>query len=320
MAFPRSPRPRLQHPCPSRGWVAGPLRGIADSRSLSSIGRSSRELALAPPIRLLIGFPPGGPSRYSRAGRSPSGYHSLWARLLWPRTSPGAGGMAGDAKSFCRNRRTGTRCRSAPYFDPGQYAAVSQGRGTRFPISRRVIADRYLWTTFWPLQNSVPADTLSKPGSRISKVEPGYKFNYGHIGIGSSGQSDFSSSSRKLTGIQMTAVPLPKGPHRPCRKFLPGRLDLYIVPADQCGFKLTMPKQIKVLAVTGEKSRLPVMPHVATLQELGVAARVRLPLWVYVPQRARRRRVMKSSMAWCGRAVATPQYEHLMDTLRRGSR
>lgn len=98
-----------------------------------------------------------------------------------------------------------------------------------------------------------------------TKADP-QKFNYGHIGLGSPANLIFKQLETK-TGIQMTPVPF-KGSAPAIQEVVAGRLDLYIVPPISA-VQPYQEKQIKVFAVTG-KSRLPVLPDVPTLQEIGV--------------------------------------------------
>ena len=133
---------------------------------------------------------------------------------------------------------------------------------------------------------------------------------YGHIGVGSPANLIFKQLEKR-TGMKMTAVPF-KGSAPAMQELIAGRIDLYIVPPISAVQPFDA-KQIKVLATTG-KSRLAVMPQVATLQELGV----NLISFAFVGVCAANgtpAQIIEKLSGLVREAVAAPQYQHLMHTL-----
>jgi tripartite-type tricarboxylate transporter receptor subunit TctC len=256
------------------------------------------------PIRLLIGFPPGGPADIPGRAIAERLSQSLGTSVV-AENKPGAGGMLAT-QELISQPADGYTLSICTYFDPVNTLLYRKARYKVSDIAPVSLIGTYDYVL--AVANSVPADTLSKL-VEISKANPD-KFNYGHIGIGSPANLIFKQLEKR-TGIEMTAVPF-KGSAPAMQEVLAGRLDLYIVPPIGA-VQAYETRQIKVLAVTG-KSRLPVMPQVATLQELGIP----LVLFAFVGVCAATgtpANIIERLNGLVREAVATPQYEHLMDTL-----
>jgi tripartite-type tricarboxylate transporter receptor subunit TctC len=222
-----------------------------------------------------------------------------------PENKPGAAGMLA-AQELISQPADGHTLLICTYFDPVNTLVY---RNPRYKVSD--IAPVSLIGTYdyvLAVANSVPAERLSELID-ISKATPD-RFNYGHIGIGSPANLIFKQIERR-TGMKMTAVPF-KGSAPAMQELIAGRLDLYIVPPISAVQPFDA-KQIKVFATSG-KSRLPVMPQVATLQELGV----NLISFAFVGVCAANgtpAQIIARLNGLVREAVATPQYEHLMETL-----
>jgi tripartite-type tricarboxylate transporter receptor subunit TctC len=256
------------------------------------------------PIRLLIGFPPGGPADIPGRAIAERLSQSLGTSVV-AENKPGAGGMLAT-QDLLAQPADGYTLQICTYFDPVNTLLYRKARYKVSDIAPVSLIGTYDYVL--AVTNSVPADTLSKL-VEITKANPD-KFNYGHIGIGSPANLIFKQLEKR-TGLKMTPVPF-KGSAPAMQEVLAGRLDLYIVPP----ISAVQPydaRQIKVLAVTG-KSRLPVMPQVPTLQELGVT----LVSFAFVGVCAATgtpAKIIEQLNGLVREAVATPEYKHLMDTL-----
>jgi tripartite-type tricarboxylate transporter receptor subunit TctC len=256
------------------------------------------------PIRLLIGFSPGGPADIPGRAIADRLSQSLGVPVV-PENKPGAGGMLA-MQELISQPADGHTLLLCTYFDPVNTLIY---RNARYKVSD--IAPVSLIGTYdyvLAVANSVPVENLSELID-ITKASPD-KFNYGHIGVGSPANLIFKQLERR-TGMKMTAVPF-KGSAPAIQELIARRIDLYIVPP----ISSVQPydaKQIKVLATTG-KSRLAVMPQIQTLQELGVD----LISFAFVGVCAAKGTptpIIEKLNGLVREAVATPQYERLMHTL-----
>jgi tripartite-type tricarboxylate transporter receptor subunit TctC len=96
--------------------------------------------------------------------------------------------------------------------------------------------------------------------------KPGASILYGTAGAGSSGHL-FMELLRLTVGYPVTHVPF-RGTPEAMTEMIAGRLDMYPTPAANA-VPLTSEGKISALAVSSPK-RLPTMPEVATLRELGL--------------------------------------------------
>jgi tripartite-type tricarboxylate transporter receptor subunit TctC len=256
------------------------------------------------PIRLLIGFPAGGPADIPGRAIAERLSQSLGTSVV-TENKPGAGGMLAT-QDLLSQPADGYTLQICTYFDPVNTLLYRKARYKVSDIAPVSLIGTYDYVL--AVANGVPADTLSQL-VEVTKASPD-KFNYGHIGIGSPANLIFKQLE-KHTGLKMTPVPF-KGSAPAMQEVLAGRLDLYIVPP----ISAVQPydaKQIKVLAVTG-KSRLPVMPQVPTLKELGVT----LVSFAFVGVCAATgtpAKIIDQLNGLVREAVTTPEYKHLMDTL-----
>jgi tripartite-type tricarboxylate transporter receptor subunit TctC len=256
------------------------------------------------PIRLLIGFPPGGPADIPGRAIAERLSQSLGVPVV-PENKPGAGGMLAT-QELLSQPADGHTLLICTYFDPVNTLVY---RNARYKVSD--IAPISLIGTYdyvLAVANSVPADKLSELID-ITKASPN-KFNYGHIGIGSPANLIFKQLE-KQTGMKMTPVPF-RGSAPAIQELIAGRIDVYIVPPISAVQPFDA-KQIKVLATTG-KSRLAVMPQAATLQELGVNL-ISFAFLGVCAAKGTPAQIIEKLSGLVREAVAAPKYEHLMDTL-----
>lgn len=256
------------------------------------------------PIRLLIGFPPGGPADIPGRAIAERLSQSLGVPVV-PENKPGASGMLA-VQELLSQPADGHTLLICTYFDPVNTLVYRNARYRVSDIAPVSLIGTYDYVL--AVANSVPAEKLSELVD-ITKASPN-KFNYGHIGTGSPANLIFKQLEKRA-GIKMTAVPF-RGSAPAMQELIAGRIDLYIVPPISAVQPFDA-KQIKVLATTG-KSRLAVMPQVATLQELGVNLTSFAFLGVCAAKGTPAQIIEKLSGS-VREAVAAPKYEHLMATL-----
>lgn len=252
-------------PAPARRWKTSMLAVVAVAAAFmqgltDGIPTARAEQYPERSIRLIVGFPPGGPADIPARAVAGKLAQSLRTSVV-VENKPGAGGLLAT-QDFLAQPRDGYTLLLCTYFDPVNTLLY---RKARYKISD--IAPISLIATYdyaFATSNSVAADTLAQL-IELTKAKP-EKFNYGHIGLASPANLIFKQMER-LTGMKMTAVPF-KGSAPAIQEVVAERLDLYIVPPISAVQQYEA-KQIKVLAVTGEK-RLPAMPAVPTLKEAGV--------------------------------------------------
>jgi tripartite-type tricarboxylate transporter receptor subunit TctC len=256
------------------------------------------------PIRLLIGFPAGGPADIPGRAIAERLTQALGVPVV-PENKPGAGGMLA-MQELISQPADGHTLLICTYLDPVNTLVYRSARYRVSDIAPVSLIGTYDYVL--AVANSVPVEKLSELVD-ITKASPD-KFNYGHIGVGSPANLIFKQLEKR-TGIKMTAVPF-KGSAPAMQELIAGRIDLYIVPPVSAVQPFNA-KQIKVLAATGN-SRLAVMPQVPTLQELGV----NLILFAFVGVCAANgtpAQIIEKLSGVVREAVAAPQYQRLMDTL-----
>jgi len=222
-----------------------------------------------------------------------------------PENKAGAGGMLA-MQELLSQPADGHTLLICTYFDPVNTLVYRNAKYKVSDIATVSLIGTYDYVL--AMANRVPVEQLSELIA-MSKVSPD-RFNYGHIGVASPANLIFKQLEKR-TGIKMTAVPF-KGSAPAMQELIAGRLDLYIVPPISAVQPFDT-KQIKVLATSG-KSRLSVMPQVATLQELGV----NLIWFAFVGVCAANGtpgQIIDRLNGLVREAVATPQYEHLMERL-----
>jgi tripartite-type tricarboxylate transporter receptor subunit TctC len=212
------------------------------------------------PVRLVVGFPAGGPSDIPA--------RLIAERIRVPLGQPvvvenktGAAGMiaANDVLSQPADGHTLLLC---SYIDPLNtllYNKVSYRLDDLAPVS--LVSKAYYAFT---ISNEVPAASLAEFVS-YAKARPG-TLNYGRVGAGSVTEL-LARQFEKLAGISMTGIDF-KGTGPALQEIVAGRVHFIVGP-----LFVTMPlyqgKKVKVLGMTSPE-RLTIAPEVPTLVEQGL--------------------------------------------------
>jgi tripartite-type tricarboxylate transporter receptor subunit TctC len=253
------------------------------------------------PIRLVVGFPAGGPTDGPARIIADKLRNSLGQPVV-VENKPGAGGAIAVADVLAQPR-DGYSLLLCTYIDPINTVllkSVSYKLENLQPISQ--ITKAYYGLA---VPNNLPVNSIAE-FIAYAKTRPG-QLNYGHVGVGSAPEL-IAREFELLTGIKMTGVPF-RGTAPALQEMVAGRLDFLVGP-----LVVTMPlfeaKQIKLLAMTSPE-RLAVAPDVPTLTEqavklvsygwLGVCGGSGLP-----------RDIVELLNRHVRDAVASPEYEALM--------
>jgi len=212
------------------------------------------------PLRLLVGFPPGGPADIPARLVSDQLSRSLGTSVV-VENKPGAGSMIAT-QEFVSQPGDGHTLLLCTSFDATNTLLYSKARYKISDLEPISLISTYDYAI--AVSNTSPAKDFVEL-VKLSKASPD-KFNYGHIGIGSQANLIFKQLEQ-IAGIKMTALPF-KGSAPAVQEVVAGRLDLFIVPPISA-VEPHIAKQLRIMAVTG-KNRLAVVSDVPTLQELGV--------------------------------------------------
>ena len=174
--------------------VAAGLQGMAVAALLGGISTAKAENYPTRAIRLLVGFPAGGPGHPARAVAG-----KLAEALGTPvvvENKPGAGGLLAT-QDLLRQSPDGHTLLLCTYFDPVNTLLYRKARykiSDVAPISLIATYDYVLATA-----NTVPADTVAQL-IELTRANPD-RFNYGHIGIASPANLIFKQLERQ-TGME----------------------------------------------------------------------------------------------------------------------
>lgn len=265
------------------------------------VGPAAAETYPSRPIRLVVGFPAGGPTD----GPARIVAEKLRVSLGQPvvvENKPGAGGMIA-VNDVLAQPRDGYSLLLCTYIDPINTVLLKSATykvEDLQPISQ--ITRAYYAVA---VRKDLPAATLQDVLA-YARARPG-ELTYGHVGAGSAPEL-IAREIESKTGIRMTAVPF-RGTGPALQEMVAGRLDLLVGP-----LVVTTPlyeaRQIRLLGMTSP-ARLAVAPEIPTLTEAG------LPLvsagWLGVCGGSG---VPKTIVDLLGRhvraAVASPEYRDLM--------
>jgi len=211
------------------------------------------------PIRLVVGFGPGGPTDI------PARFIAdrLGAGLGQPvvvENRAGAGGIVA-ARDVLAQPRDGYTLLLCTHFDATN-TAVFRNAGYQLsdlaPIS--LIAKYYYGLA---VPNAIPADDFASFVA-YAKAHPG-EVTYATVGAGSA-QEIMARQLQKLTGVTMTRIPY-RGGSQVVEELLARRVDLYPSPTLAI-MSQYQAKQLKIIATTSPQ-RLQTLPEVPTLREQG---------------------------------------------------
>jgi len=213
------------------------------------------------PIRLLVGFPAGGPTDIP-ARFIADRLSGQLGQKVFVEDKPGAGGMIA-LDDMLAQPKDGYNLQLCTYFDAINtllYKNVSYKLSDIAPIT---LVSKYYY--LMALAKSVPVDTFDQFVA-YAKAHPG-DILYGTVGAGST-QELVAHELEKAAGIKMTKVPF-KGSTEITQEMLGGRVHfqvgptLAIAPYYKTG-------ELKVVATTSPE-RLKSFPEIPTLTERGYA-------------------------------------------------
>jgi len=213
------------------------------------------------PIRLLVGFPAGGPTDIP-ARFIADRLSAQLGQKVFVEDKPGAGGMIA-LDDMLAQPKDGYSLQLCTYFDAINtllYRNVSYKLSDIAPIT---LVSKYYYLL--ALAKSVPVDTFDQ-FVVYAKANPG-AILYGTVGAGST-QELVAHELEKTVGIRMTKVPF-KGSTEITQEMLAGRVhfqvgpSLAIAPYYKTG-------ELKVVATTSPE-RLKSFPEIPTLTERGYA-------------------------------------------------
>ena len=254
------------------------------------------------PVRIVVGFPAGGPSDIPA--------RIIADKIRVPLGQPvivenktGAAGMiaANDVLTQPADGHTLLLC---SYIDPLNtllYKQVSYKLGELAPVS--LVSKAYYAFT---ISNEVPAASLPE-FIAYAKARPGV-MNYGRVGAGSVTEV-LAKQFEKLAGISMTGVTF-KGTGPALQEVVAGRVHFIVGP-----LSVTMPlyqgKRVKILGMTSPE-RLNVAPEVPTLAEQGLQI-VNYGWWGVCTRSGVPQPVVQMLNRHIAAAIASPEYRNAME-------
>jgi tripartite-type tricarboxylate transporter receptor subunit TctC len=250
----RSQTARLRQRC-GLGWLTAAILVAGMAAGAANESYPTR------PIRLIVGFPAGGPTDIP-ARFIADRLSTQLGQKIFVEDKPGAGGMIA-LNDMLAQPKDGYNLQLCTYFDAINtllYKNVSYKLSDIAPIT---LVSKYYYLI--ALAKSVPVDTFDQFVA-YAKAHPG-DILYGTVGAGST-QELVAHELEKSAGIKMTKVPF-KGSTEITQEMLAGRVhfqvgpSLAIAPYYKTG-------ELKVLATTAPE-RLKSFPEIPTLTERGYA-------------------------------------------------
>jgi tripartite-type tricarboxylate transporter receptor subunit TctC len=255
-------------------------------------------------IRIVVGFPAGGPSDVPARLIAERLKTSLGQPVI-VENKPGAAGMiaANDMLSQPRDGYTLLLC---SYIDPINtllYKQVSYKVEDLAPVTL-VQKAYYAFTA----SSALPVESLAD-FVRYAKARPG-ELNYGRVGAGSVTEL-LAKQFEKPAGISMTGVTF-KGTGPAIQEVVAGRIHFIVGP-----LAVTMPlyqgRKVKVLGMTSPE-RLPIAPEVPTLTEQGLPI-VNYGWWGMCARSGVPQPVIEVLNRHIVAAIATPEYRSVIEKL-----
>jgi tripartite-type tricarboxylate transporter receptor subunit TctC len=254
------------------------------------------------PIRMLVGFPAGGPSDVPARIIGQQMQLALGQPVVVENKTGAAGMIAlNDMLAQPRDGHTLLLC---SYIDPTNvhlYKKAAYKVEDLAPVS--MITKAYYAIVVPP---DSPANSM-KDFIALAKAKPG-ALNYGKVGSGSVTEI-IPRQIEKDAGIKMTGVTF-RGTGPALQEVVAGRLDFAVSP-----LSLAMPlyneKKVKVIAMTSPE-RLAVAPNVPTLKEQGVDV-VNYGWWGVCAASGTPRPVLETLNKHVGAAVASEQFKQTME-------
>ena len=212
------------------------------------------------PIRMLVGFPAGGPSDVP-ARLIAAKLQAALGQPVTVENKTGAAGMIAlrDMLAQPRDGHTLLLCSYIDAINPLIYKKVEYKLDEVVPIS---LVQRAYYAI--AVANALPANSLQEFIAH-AKANPS-KLNYGRVGTGSVTET-VARQFEKAAGIAMTGVTY-RGTGPALQEMVANRLDFMVGPL-AVAMPLYDAKQVKVLAMTSP-GRLAIAPQVPTMNEQGV--------------------------------------------------
>src|ERR1044072_3707422 len=209
-------------------------------------------------IRIVVGFPAGGPSDVP--ARILAEKLRVLGQPVIVENKTGAAGMIAlnDVLAQPRDGHTLLLCSYIDAINPLLYKKVAYSLDDIAPVS--LIQKAYYAFT---ISNELPVTDL-KGFIAHAKTRPG-ALNYGKVGSGSVTEL-LARQLEKTAGITMTGVTF-RGTGPAVQELAAGRLRLMVWPA-ACPIPLHEAKKVKIIGMTSPE-RLPVAAEVPTLEEQG---------------------------------------------------
>jgi len=253
-------------------------------------------------IRLLVGFPAGGPSDIPARLIADKLRVSLGQPVIVENKTGAAGMIA--ANDMLAQPRDGHTLLLCSYIDPLNtllYKSVTYKVEDLAPVS--LVSKAYYAFT---ASNEIPATDLAG-FIAYAKARPG-ELNYGRVGAGSVTEV-LAKQFEKLAGIRMTGVTF-KGTGPALQEIMAGRVHFMVGP-----LAVTLPqyqgKKVRILGMTSPE-RLVAAPEVPTLKEQGLPI-VNYGWWGVCARSGTPRPVIERLSRDVGAAVNSFDYRSVME-------
>jgi tripartite-type tricarboxylate transporter receptor subunit TctC len=249
-------------------------------------------------IRMLVGFPPGGPSDVPARIIAEKLRVALGQAVIVDNRT-GASGMIALNEMLAQPRdgHTLLLCSYIDTINPLLYKKVTYKLDDVAPVS--LIQKAYYAFT---ISNELPVSDL-KGFIAHAKTRPG-ALNYGKVGAGSVTEL-LAKQLEKVAGITMTGVTF-RGTGPAVQEIAAGRLDFMVGP-----LAVTIPlheaKKVKIIGMTSPE-RLPIAPDVPTVQEQGVPI-VNYGWWGVCAASGTPKPVLETLNRHVAAAVASPEFK-----------
>jgi tripartite-type tricarboxylate transporter receptor subunit TctC len=233
---------------------------LAAGLALASFAPASAQTYPSRLVRILVGFPAGGPSDVPARIIAEKLKVSLGQNVI-VENKPGAAGQLAMTELLSQPR-DGHTLLLCSYIDPLNtflYKKANYKLTDFVPIS--LVQKAYY---AFAISNELPAKTLAEFIAH-AKTKPG-ALNYGIIGPGSVTEL-LAKQLEKVAGIKMTAI-THRGTGPALQEMVAGRLDFMVGPLANT-IPLYQAKRLKIVGMTSPE-RLAVAPDVPTLKEQGV--------------------------------------------------
>lgn len=254
------------------------------------------------PIRLLVGFPAGGPTDGPARVMAEKLRASLGQSVV-VENKPGAGGKIA-VDYMLSQPRDGYTLLFCTYIDPINTVLYKKSSYTLDDIAPVSLATRAYYA--FAVSNDLPVNSMQEFVA-YAKARPG-ELNYGHVGAGSAPELVIKRFE-KVTGIKSIGVPF-RGMGDALQEIIANRIQFAVGP-----LVVTTPlyeaKRLKVIGMTSPE-RLPVALNVPTLKEQGVP--IVASTWLGVcAAKGVPEPVIATLNKHIAEAVKTPEYQTLME-------